>query len=523
MSRTVLVALASLLFALPALGQGVKITLTDGTVVQGELQGYEHGRYRVRLPSGIVRELDERKVRDVVLTDPPPAPEKAAPSTAAQEARAAFDRGDFELALRKTALALQDLDRERAALLDLMARSYQALLDRLIEQRDAARLSDRLRQILPLLPADGRRLLFARLADRFGELYRAAPGDPFTLAFAELLARLAGDGAIPEEARAALADVFVRLGDAAFEQKNFSGALALYEGAVRMDPRRREALRSKLLDARLAEARRLLDAKDPRAAAQLAREALALDPSHAEAKALLEDAEFAQLKQDVEADYGADAAELLRAFLARASRAEHRAWAEQALARVSRDPDPRSPAVAAQMRKYFPLRPGRWLLYRRADGEIHERMRTDTIVREGDVLKVYCTLQEIFRDYSTSKVYLVEIEKDAVMMPAGTEREPLLKFPLRPGDSWAWTARGRAFRRTVRSIGDAVETGQGSSKRTFSDCLVVEFTSTVERDGVPMAITSRGTYAPSVGLVKLEFLEPEHRKYSLELVDQGTE
>ncbi len=523
MSRAALASLASLLLALPALAQGVKITLTDGTVVQGELQGFEHGRYRVRLPGGTVREIDERKVRDVVLTDPAPAPERPASSGAADEARAAFERGDFEGALRKTAFALQELDRERAALLDLMARCYQALIDRLLEQRDAARLSERLRQVLPLLPPDGRRLLFTRLADRFAEMYRAQPGDPFTLAFAEVLARLAGDGAIPEEARAAMADVFVRLGDSAFDRKAFGPALALYQGAVRMDPRRREALRPKLLQALLAEARRLLEANDPRGAEALAREALALDPAHAEARALLEDAEFARLKQDVEADYGADAAELLRAFLARTSRAEHRAWAEQALARLSRDPDPRSPAVAAQMRKYFPLRPGRWLLYRRAEGDIHERMKTGAIVREGDVLRVYSTLEEIFRDYSTSKVYLVEIEKDAVVMPTGAEREPLLKFPLRPGESWSWTSRGRGFRRSVRSIGEPVEVGQGASRRVFADCLVVEFTSTVDRDGVPMAITSRSTYAPSVGLVKLEFLEPEHRKYSLELVDQGTE
>jgi tetratricopeptide (TPR) repeat protein len=523
MSRTVLAFVAALALAVPAFGQGVRITLTDGTVVQGELQGYEHGRYRVRLPSGQTREIDERKVRDVSLVEPPPAPERATPSSAAAEARSAFERGDFETALRKTGQALQDLDRERAALLDLMARSYQALLDRLLEQRDAARLSERLRQLLPALPPDGRRLLFARLADRFRDMHRAAPADPFTLAFAEILARLAGDGGIPDEARGPLADVFVGMADAAFDRKDYSAALALTQGALRLDPRRREALRAKLLQAQLAEARRLLDANDPRGAAAVAREALALDPSHADARALLEDAEFAQLKQDVEADYGADAAELLRSYLARVSRAEHRAWAEQALGRVSREPDPRSPAVIAQMRKYFPLRPGRWLLYRRADGEIHERMKTDSIVREGDVLRVFCTLQEIFRDYSTSKVYLVEIEKDAVLMPAGTEREPLLKFPLRPGDSWAWTSRGRGYRRTVRSIGDTVEVGPPDARRSFSDCLVVEFTSTVDREGVPMAITSRSTYAPSLGLVKLEFLEPEHRKYSLELAGQGTE
>ena len=175
------------------------------------------------------------------------------------------------------------------------------------------------------------------------------------------------------------------------------------------------------------------------------------------------------------------------------------------------------------MRKYFPVKPGRFLVYRRADGEFKERIRTDSVVRDGAVTRVTYALHEIYRDYSTKKAYVLEIEKDAVLLAAGSEREPLLKFPARAGDTWSWQSRGREFRRTVKSVGETATLGRGEDERTYADCLVVEFTSTIERDGAPVQISSRSTYAPGVGLVRLEFLDPELRKFSLELIEQGNE
>ncbi len=46
MLKPMLAALSLLLLAAPSEAQGVKVTLTDGSVVQGTLQGYEQGRYR---------------------------------------------------------------------------------------------------------------------------------------------------------------------------------------------------------------------------------------------------------------------------------------------------------------------------------------------------------------------------------------------------------------------------------------------------------------------------------------------
>src|ERR1041384_1733177 len=97
MSKSALVLLAVTLLATPLLAQGVKVTLTDGGVVQGTLEGYEQGKYRVRLARGTLREIEERAVQEIVLTDRPAGekPPSSASSTS-DAARAAFERGDYE-------------------------------------------------------------------------------------------------------------------------------------------------------------------------------------------------------------------------------------------------------------------------------------------------------------------------------------------------------------------------------------------------------------------------------------------
>jgi hypothetical protein len=521
MSRFVLV-LAAALLALPAAAQSVRVTLKDGRSLEGELEAFDQGRYRLRLSDGSPRIIEEREVKDIVLLEHSTG--KPVDPSPAVQARAALERGDFDAALRHSAQALHGLDAERAAMVDLSRRAGHALLERSLERRDAAALADQLRRLVPALPADARQELLARLAGRFGEMQKSAPEDAFTAAFAETLAGLADEGSVAADARAPLADVFVRLAEAAAQRKQWSSAVALYQGAARVDPKRKEAVKALVTQASLALAQRRLETGDASGAFTAAQAALALEPASPEARRLLEDAEFAKLKQEIDADYGVDAAGLLRGFIARSARAEHKAWAEQALARQGgAGTDGRLPDVAAQMRKYYPVKPGRYALYRRADGEIQERIRMDAMTRDGGLLRVYCTLQEIYRDHATTKVYAVEIERDAIMLPTGTEREPLLRFPARAGDAWSWTARGREFRRTVRSLGDAVRTGEGATEKVWTDCLVVDFTSTLERDGAPVAITSRSSYAPGVGLVKMEFLDLEFRRYNLELVEHGVE
>lgn len=524
MPKAALAGIFAALLTLPALAQGVKVTLTDGSVVHGTLQGYEQGRYKVRLANGTVRDLEEHAVQEIVLTERPAGEKPSASAASAHEAaRAAFDRGDYEDALRQIALALADLDQQRGGLSELVARIAQAQFDRLLEKRDAGALLEALKRTLPILTPEMRRETMTKLAERFADFHKASPNEAFTGALAEVLARLAEAGTIDSPLRGALAERFAQMGQAAFEKKGYATAATFLHGAGKVDPSRKDALQGRLLEALLARAKQLLDGGENRAAEQAARDALAADPSSAEAKRLAAEAGLARLKLEVEASEPAEALSRLREYLPNAPRPEDRAWAEQAIARIQAQPPDRLPGVSAQMRKYFPLKPGRFLVYRRADGEIKERIRTDSVAREGGVTRVYYTLEEIYRDYSAKKAYLLEIEKDAVLLAAGSEREPLLKFPARAGDSWSWQSRGREFRRSVKSVGETATLGRAPEERSFPDCLVVEFTSTVERDGAPVQITSRSTYAAGVGLVRLEYLDPEFRKFSLELIEQGND
>jgi hypothetical protein len=248
---------------------------------------------------------------------------------------------------------------------------------------------------------------------------------------------------------------------------------------------------------------------------------IAADPENAEAKKLVEEVEFAALKMKIDAEIGGpELVQAIKKFLERDLKPEQRDWAEKALARATSTARPQ----ATQLTQYFPVKAGRFLVYRRGDGEFTERIRTDSVSREGDTLRVYNTVKETYRDYASSKAYLVEIEKDTVFLPTtAAEREPLLKFPMQQGDSWTWTSRQREFKRTVKSLTESVTVGREGESRLYNDCLVVDFTSTVDRDGVPVSLTSRSTYAPGVGLVKLEFLDPEFRKFNLELVGIGQE
>jgi hypothetical protein len=522
MSKTVLAAAFGVLLALPALAQGVKITRNDGRVVEGELLGFEQGRYRVRLSSGLVEEVDDAKVADIVLLDRPahlPPTVRDSASTAA--AREAFERGNFELSLQKLGQSLKDLEEERIAVADLAGRVSASYVDSVMERRDVGRLVEAMKRTTPMLPPEGRKVLVARIARSLIDLQRSEPDSVFTGAMAEALAKLADDGTIPADSRKTVADLFAQRAEAEAARKNLAGAFVLLQGAAKLDAARAEAAKPRLLQLAIERAKARIQAGDAPGARQAALDAVSLDPAHADAVAIRDEAEFLVLKQEVDAEFGgSEALEALRRYLAKNPAPERKAWAESTLAKVESSKETRGPGTAAQLRKYFPVKAGRTLTYRRADGEVLERIRTDAVVRDGDLLRIYHTLQEVYREYATSKTYVVEIERDAVLLPAGSEREPLLKFPVKLGDAWNWNSKGKEFRRAVRGLGEPVTTGKGPAQRTWPDCLVVDFTSTVDREGRPVSITSRSSYAAGTGLVKLEFLDPELRKYTLEFSEQ---
>jgi hypothetical protein len=517
MSRSVRAALAALLICLPVHAQIVKVTQTDGKVVQGDLLGYENGKYRLRLAGGALQEIDEARVQDIVLLFPTGDRVPARDAGALRAARDAFERNDLDLAQQKISEALRSLDEDRSQTAELAARISTAYLERLLDARDPAKFAEGLRQVLPTLTPSARKEFFQKMADRFIDLDRTAPDNLFTAALGDALAGLADDGSIAEETRAALAEVFVARAIKESEKGEYGNALALFKGAARVDPKRREALKARLHETALARARALASKGDAAGARAAAAEAAAADPDDAEARKLLEDVEFATLKKKVEDGAGgSEIARQLQKFLEGNPKPDQKAWAEQALHRASTLEQP----LSGQLGLYYPVKIGRTMVYRRGDGEFTERLRTDAVTHEGDVVRIFQTVQENYREYATSKSFLVEVEKDCVTFPTtGDEREPVLKFPAQAGDSWSWEVRGRAYKRTVKSLNETVTVGREGATRVYADCLAVEFSSTVDRDGATVTMTSRSLYAPGVGLVKLEYPDAEFRQFNLELIE----
>src|SRR6185369_11308591 len=169
---------------------------------------------------------------------------------------------------------------------------------------------------------------------------------------------------------------------------------------------RREALKGLLVETALAQARALLEKGDTQGAALAAKDAALVDPDSAEAKRVLDAVEFAVFRRRVDAEVGGPAlVQALRKFMERDLKPEEREWAEQALQRASSTAKPQS----AQLATYFPVKLGRTMVYRRNEGNSTERMHTGSVTREGDLVRVYNTSQETYREYATTKSYLVEI------------------------------------------------------------------------------------------------------------------
>src|SRR6185436_495388 len=225
MSKSVLAALLALFLALPALAQVVKVTKTDGKVVQGELLGFENGRYRLRLTGGAVEEIDEKKIQDIVLISPAGDRRPTRDNGALDAARDAFERNDLALALQKISEAMRSLDDDRTQAAELTARISAAYLERLLEQKDVARFSEGLRQVVPTLTPSTKKDLLQKMADRLADLHRTAPDSPFTIALGDALARLADEGTLSEESRTALADLLIQRAQAEIDRKDHGAAL----------------------------------------------------------------------------------------------------------------------------------------------------------------------------------------------------------------------------------------------------------------------------------------------------------
>jgi len=158
--------------------------------------------------------------------------------------------------------------------------------------------------------------------------------------------------------------------------------------------------------------------------------------------------------------------------------------------------------------------------YALADGETRERVSVDSVRMDGDVVHVYHTLTKMTKIASNKEVFQVDIQADSVSRRMGEQAEPLLKFPIKLGESWTIRlSRNQEFTRRIKSVSETVTVPAG----TFRDCLVVEYESVTTGDTGNIRYRSTSYYAPDVGLVKLEHEQPEYHRYGLELISVGAE
>ncbi|HVR86987.1 MAG TPA: hypothetical protein VMU54_21870, partial [Planctomycetota bacterium] len=190
MFRSACAALLAFALALPLHAQIVKVTQTDGKVIQGDLLGYENGKYHLRLSGGVLQEIDEARVQDIVLVFPTGDRVPARDTGVLEAARAAFQRNDLDLAMQKISEAVRTLDDDRSQMAELAARISTAYLERLLDQRDPGKFSEGLRQVLPTLTPTLKKEFFQKMADRFVDLDRSAPDNLFTATLGDILARL---------------------------------------------------------------------------------------------------------------------------------------------------------------------------------------------------------------------------------------------------------------------------------------------------------------------------------------------
>lgn len=447
-------------------GQEVKLQLSDGTIVQGELKGFEGGKYRIQI-NGTIHEYAEGDVITVTMV------ETAKPRT---------DVVDSSDVIRMVK-----------------------------EGRDGAKAADALVRMLGFLDADGQKRLLeqvaAALATRLAEL--------FAQEFADGLGRA-------REHKSELAKMLEAAGRAAEKDKRAGSAWRLYRAAGTLDKTLADAVKAGRIAQALAFATERIQAGDGANALQAIDDLLALQPENADAKRLREEALHLKLQADLQKALGERRNEILREYLRIVTKPEYRKWAEEQLAKPT-ETVVRAP-MSEELARYFPVEVGRWWKFRVGSGtDLYQKVKVEAVRTEDAGTRVYYSLENIYKNYTSTKSYQLLITADAVSMSSaygeGSTAFPLLKLPLRSGETWEWQSGGQRFVREITSGGKSVTTDAG----TFENSLEVTFTSTLTQEGKETRIVSRSSYAPGVGLVQLSFDHPDYKKYDLVLESHGKE
>jgi tetratricopeptide (TPR) repeat protein len=515
------------LLGAPLAAQEVEVTLTDGTRVVGTWLGTRNGKYHLTV-HGEPKAYSEQRVREIrLIAEPiPVGKERPRPGTERSAAyqgyaeMAAIEQaarvGDFDTAFRllnRLTETLAKMESERSLLYDMVHSQY---IINLINERDVAGLAKRVSE-LDTLPRSNQKSILEFMIMKLEQLVREEPTARFT---AELAASI-GSALTPEtpidpERRIQMIALLTRVAEKEYTESRFNTATRIYEGLLRMEPGRAEDLRERITETRRFHADQMRGAGKFADAARILREYLEIFPDNAEIANLLEDVEYEKLQKDVAASFRARAEVLLKEYLESPRPEAYRMWAETQLETLA-ETRPHRVRFDPRIEEYFPVEPGHWMRYARGDGKFSETIFTDSIRAEEDMLHVYYTLEEKYKEWTTRKVYQVQIEHDRVSRRMGDKHEVLLQLPFAPGTSWDWATKDQTFKRTITATDATVIVPAG----TFHNCLAVQFDSISHTEAGETRITSTSYYAPGEGLVKIEFHQAEYQRYGLRLTARG--
>jgi len=138
-------------------------------------------------------------------------------------------------------------------------------------------------------------------------------------------------------------------------------------------------------------------------------------------------------------------------------------------------------------------------------GMTHARVRVETALDRWNFLISSYTLDCDGTEISRSSEGRKEV---FLRTPAAAETE-----------IWAAQLGDLRLQRRIVSASETVTVPYG----TFHNCVVVEFASSVDVRSDRKSVSSRSVYAPGIGLILLEYADPDFESFGLELVDTNAE
>lgn len=502
--------------------EAVEITRTDDSRVTGLWLGFEDGKYRIQSDGQLV-EIPEARVKHVVILQvslPPAVP--TIPAAAKSELtliEEAIRIQDFERALHLVTKLQERLTGSAPApdapQDDVRARYLRALAD----LSDIGNLAKRLEELRTLPEADQRHFLELLLERMAGEPERNVVAE-FALSTA---AALTAGLPVPPDLKERLLQRLHETAKVEAERGRGETVEKLYSALMRLDPTRRDSILEQLTGFLLERARSLRDSGDPAGALSSLRTLLGHAPGHAEALSMLEPLEFAHLQQEIAALPPLEAVRKLQSFLKTARPADQARWAEELLATLLPKTTVAGVEISDDLQRYFPLEIGRRLNYRRGEKGFYEQHTIDSVLPNGPMSNVYLTLQEYSIDEQTGqrkwlhrKRYRYDLDRSTIArVGLGGRKSVLLRSPLSVGDSWTSEDEHQNFVTTVRSTTATVTVPAG----TFENCAVLDVESVQSYEETSERVITTSTYAPGVGLIKMDIDKPALQRFTLELLD----